>query len=64
MLDITYCTSTDCPSKDCKIKVISKEFKPKQIISMADFSCVCRYYIGWALSKIEDEHEYRDNKSS
>lgn len=54
MKDITYCSSTDCPSKECKIKVLNNKFKPGEIISMADFSGQCRFYIGWLLEKIED----------
>lgn len=54
MRDITFCASPDCPSKDCKIKIQNNKFQPKEIISMADFSGVCRYYIGWVLAKIED----------
>lgn len=57
MRDITFCTSADCPSKDCKIKVTNNKFKPGEIVSMADFSGVCRYYIGWLIDKIEGESE-------
>jgi len=54
MRDITYCASTDCPSTDCKVKIQNNKFQPGEIISMADFSGVCRYYIGWVLAQIED----------
>lgn len=54
MKDITYCTSTDCPPKECKIKVLNNKFQPGEIISMADFSGVCRFYIGWLVSLCED----------
>ena len=57
MRDITYCISADCPSKDCKIKVTNNKFKPGEIVSMADFSGVCRYYIGWLIDEIEGEPE-------
>lgn len=55
MKDITYCASTDCPSTDCKIKLCNNKFKAGDIISMADFSGVCRFYIGWLVSEIEEE---------
>ena len=54
MKDITYCSSTDCPSTDCKIKLCNNKFEVGDIISMADFSGVCRYYIGWLVDKIEE----------
>lgn len=57
MRDITYCVSSDCPSMDCKIKVTNNKFKPGEIVSMADFSGVCRYYIGWLIDEIEGEPE-------
>ncbi len=55
MKDITYCSSTDCPSKECKIKVLNNKFEPGTIISMADFSGTCRFYIGWMLDQITEE---------
>ena len=55
MKDITYCASTDCPSKECKIKILNNKFQPGDVISMADFSGVCRFYIGWIVSKLADE---------
>ena len=55
MRDITFCASADCPSKDCKIKVLNNKFQPGEIVSMADFSGVCRYYIGYLIDKIEGE---------
>ena len=53
--DVTYCNSKDCPSKDCSIKVSNNDFKAGDIVSMADFSGVCRYYIGWLISEVEEE---------
>lgn len=53
--DITYCASADCPSKECKIKVTNNKFDPGEIISMADFSGVCRFYIGWVAYKVSRE---------
>lgn len=54
MKDITYCTSTDCPSEECKIKLLNNKFQSGEIISMADFSGTCRFYIGWLVSEIEE----------
>lgn len=55
MKDITYCSSADCPSKECKIRVQNQKFPPGTIISMADFSGVCRFYIGWLVDELEAE---------
>ena len=55
MKDITYCASADCPSTECKIRVKSQKFPPGTIISMADFSGVCRFYIGCILDQITEE---------
>lgn len=57
MKDITYCTSIACPSKECRIKVVNNSFQPGEIISMADFSGTCRFYIGWMVDKIQREEE-------
>lgn len=53
MTDVTWCTSFDCPSKDCKIHIRNCMANPGELVSMADFSGVCRYYVGWVLSEIE-----------
>lgn len=55
MKDITYCSSFDCPSTECKIKILNNKFEPGEIISMADFSGVCRFYIGCILQDLEEE---------
>ena len=55
MKDITYCTSTACPSKECRIKIANNSFQPGENISMADFSGTCRFYIGWMVDKIKAE---------
>lgn len=55
MKDITYCSSVACPSEDCKIKLKNIDIPVGTIISMADFSGTCRFYIGWILSEIEDD---------
>lgn len=56
MKDVTYCASADCPSTECKLKLTNNKnkFEPGEIISMADFSGTCRFYIAWLLEKIED----------
>lgn len=51
--DITYCAADDCPSKECRIKITNNHFNAGDIISMADFSGVCRFYIGWVLNEME-----------
>lgn len=55
--DITYCIADECPSTECKVKITNNHFNKDDIISMADFSGVCRFYIGWVLSEIEGEEE-------
>lgn len=55
--DITFCSSTDCPSKECKIRVLNQKFPPGTIISMADFSGTCRFYIGWLVDRCERGEE-------
>lgn len=55
MKDITYCTSADCPSTECEIKLTNNKFEPGTILSMADFSGVCRFYIGCILDQIAEE---------
>ena len=54
MGDITYCSSIDCPSKECKIKVLNNKFETGDLISIADFSGTCRFYIGWLVYEAED----------
>lgn len=54
MNDITWCVSKDCPSKDCKIHISKCKARPDELISMADFSGTCRYYIAWVLEKVEN----------
>lgn len=53
MADITYCSSADCPSKDCKRKVTNNNFESEELISVADFSGTCRFYIGWIAHEVE-----------
>jgi len=57
MRDITFCSNKECPSKECKIKIANNHFQAGDIISMADFSGVCRFYIGWVLNEMEGEEE-------
>ena len=54
MKDVTYCVSSDCPSTECKLKLKNNDIPAGTIISMADFSGTCRFYVGWLLEKIED----------
>lgn len=55
MKDITFCSSTDCPSKECKIKILNNTFEVGDLISIADFSGTCRFYIGWMVSGAKQE---------
>lgn len=52
--DITYCCADECPSKECRIKITNNNFEAGDIISMADFSGVCRFYIGWVVNEVEE----------
>ena len=51
------CAADDCPSKECRIKITNNHFNAGDIISVADLSGVCRFYIGWVLNKMEGEEE-------
>ncbi len=62
MKDVTYCAATDCPSSDCKLKLEHNKFRPGDVISMANFCDVCRYYIGWVLSQIEEEEAANEQR--
>lgn len=55
MTDVTWCVSADCPSEDCRIHIRQCKAKPGELVSMADFSGQCRYYVGWVLEQIESE---------
>ena len=55
MTDVTWCVSKDCPSEDCRIHIRQCKAEPGELVSMADFSGQCRYYIGWVLEQIESE---------
>lgn len=57
MRDITFCSATECPSTECKIKLTNNHFETHEIISMADFAGTCRFYIGWVLSEIGEVEE-------
>lgn len=63
MKDITFCASSDCPSPDCKLKLRNNHFEPGEMFSVADFSGVCRYYIGWLISRIEKEEKLNETLS-
>lgn len=49
MRDVTFCSSPDCPSRECKLKVENNKFESGEIISIADFSEECRCYVGCAI---------------
>ena len=57
--DITWCTSPDCKEK-CKYHIsnyVSKNPSPvrkKEMVSIADFSGVCREYIRQVLDEVKD----------
>ena len=54
MADITYCTNKDCPFKKCE-RHYSKASRAALIgtgyVSVADYSGVCREYIGYLVDK-------------
>ena len=43
--DITWCESPDCTIK-CERHITRCDAKPWELVSVADFSGVCRTYIG------------------
>lgn len=52
--DITYCYGYDCPSTECKIKMTNNTFEPHELVSIADFRGVCRFYVGWVVSEVKE----------
>lgn len=50
MKDITWCVSSDCPDM-CERHVLN--CREKGMVSLADFSGVCRRYIGCVLEEVE-----------
>ena len=58
--DITWCTSADCPSKNCKIHIRNlPRSNERQMVSVADLSEVCRYYIGCILQEVIESESAR-----
>lgn len=57
MRDVTFCSSPDCPSTECRLKLTNNKFEPHELISEADFSGVCRFYIGYQLLGIEESED-------
>lgn len=58
MADITYCTNTNCPFKECeryldKVKTSKAAICGRGYVSVSDFSGVCRDYI-WYLVELAD----------
>ena len=56
-MDITYCTNTDCPFKDCerhptKLKTLSCHY-----VSVSDFGGICGRYLYYLLEEIEKERK-------
>lgn len=62
MRDITYCTAQECPSTECKIKITNNHFTSDELVSVADFAGVCRFYIGWILSEVENDSIHGSDK--
>ena len=55
MSDVTWCSAQDCPSKECPLKL--DKCKTIGIISIADFSGVCRCYEAFALAGMLEDKE-------
>lgn len=54
MNDLTWCCSPDCPVK-CEQHITNYPIKDvSELVSIADFSGVCREYIGRVLAQVED----------
>lgn len=53
MADITYCSCVECVNKECE-RHPSKLYalKNTQVVSIADFSGVCRDYIGQVVDAV------------
>lgn len=55
MADITYCTNTDCPLKECErhpTKVSKACIDGKGYVSVADFGRTCRDYLHYLLEEV------------
>lgn len=51
MTDITWCASPDCVIK-CERHITRCNAEPNELVSIADFSGVCRMYIGHIVESI------------
>ena len=63
MTDVTWCVSEDCPSEDCRIHVRQCKAQTGELVSMADFSGTCRYYIGWVLGIVNNGARFNGETS-
>lgn len=58
MVDMTYCTNTDCPFKKCTKhwqQLKDENVNKKEYANFANFGGVCRKYIGYVLELAESE---------
>ena len=51
--DITWCASPDCVIK-CERHITRCKVEPHELVSIADFSGVCREYIRKVLDEVKD----------
>lgn len=58
MADITYCSNTVCPFKECERypdKISEAAINGRGYVSVTDFSGVCRDYIGYLVDNTYNE---------
>ena len=64
MRDITYCVSIDCQISGCDRRLNPAEFQPDEMVSVADFSGVCRGYIARLVDKAKENGDSISNPGS
>ena len=57
MVETTYCTNPNCPFKDCKHHFSRIRNLSDKQIKVAKLDAVCRQYIDYLLTQLENESE-------
>ena len=57
-MDITYCTNTDCPFKDCEKHYTKLKTLKRHYVSLSDFGGICERYLNYLLEEIEMEEKH------
>lgn len=54
MKDLTWCISSSCTSI-CERHISNYDAEPGEMVSISDFSGICRNYIQQVIEEVEDE---------